>query len=208
MTQNNLPDGTIIAFSSKFSYKRWGDWRHAITKPLHYGIQFACSDWFSRVVVKIGLRRGKKLRSTPVNFHHVGIMCDGWLYEAMASTGVRRVKLGHKLREIDDCVEVIAFEPNETIAKESLKLDLIAQIGKEYPTWQALGSILTKILFWQSEIKTALMFCSKLVAYAFRNLFAVIKHIIPRKYNPNEIIKFLLEKKLIKSGFIIKKAYA
>ncbi len=187
MTQNNLPDGTIIAFSSKFSYKKWGDWKHALKKPLHYGIQWG----------------------TQSPYHHVAIMCDGWLYEAMASTGVRRIKLGQKLREVDDCVEVTAFKPNVAISTEILKVDLKSQLNKKYPTLQAFGSILTKILFWQAKIKTKKMFCSKLVAYAYLKLFpASLKGLIPRTQNPEEVIKRLLLERLIKPGCLIKKAYA
>lgn len=186
----DLPSGTLLFFKSHFDYKRLGDWKHAVTKPLHYGIQ--------------GI--------TGSEYHHVGIMCNDWFYEAIGKYGVRKIRLEQKLKEIDNCVEVVAFEPNKEIKRHllfKLTIDLKNQLGKKYSALQAFLSILTKILVWQTVIKTKLMFCSKLVAYAYRNLFSkILGHIIPRTFNPEEIKKLLLGLRLIKEGYKIKEAYA
>ncbi len=190
MSIDNLPNGTLIYFSSKFDYKRLNDWKHAITKPLHYGIQWG----------------------TGSKYHHVGIMFEDWLYEALGKTGVRKIRLADKVNEVDNCVELTACKPSKLLTtKESKELDadLWKQLGKKYPTLQAFGSILTKILFWQTEVKSKTMFCSKLIIYAFLNLYPkILKGIIPRTKNPEESYKVLRKVGLIDSHIIIRKAYS
>lgn len=180
----SLPDGTKIGFSSRYSTK------HLLTKPLHYLIQ---------------IFTGSKL-------HHVGIMCDNLLYEAMYSTGVRKIPLAVKLDEIDDCVDVIIFEPTNKLTpsqSKELKIDLENQVGKQYSTLQAFLSILTAILFLglrKLEPKNKLQFCSKLVFKADQNIYPeILKGILPRTLNPEECKKVLRKAKLIKPGRILRR---
>lgn len=186
----DLPSGTLLFFKSHFDYKRLNDWKHALTKPLHYGIQ--------------GL--------TGSDFHHVGIMCNGWFYEAIGKYGVRKIKLKQKLEEIDNCVEVVAFKPAKEIKGvllAKLMIDLENQLGKIFSAFQAFLSILSRILIWQTKVKNLVYFCSKLAAYAYKNLYPkILGRIIPRTLNPEEIKKTLLGLNIIKEGRTIKKAYA
>ncbi len=179
-----LTNSTVVGFSSRYNTK------HLITKPLHYLIQIF----------------------TGSNLHHVGIMCDGLLYEAMASTGVRKIPLEDKLKEIDDCVDVIIFKPINRLRPselEEFRIDLENQVGKQYPTAQAFFSILTAVLFLglrKSKPKTKEQFCSKLVFYAFQNIFpGILKGILPRTINPEECKKVLRVANLIKEGEILKR---
>ena len=172
-----MKSGTLIAFNSKYKTK------HLLTKPLHYVIQ---------------LFTGSK-------FHHKGIICKDWYYEAMGSYGVRKIRLAQKIEEIDDCVFPYFFSPKIILTKEqedSLERDLDAQVGKQYSAWEAFLSILTAILiFDKDEIKTKKMFCSKLVVYAMRNLYPKkLFDILPRHFNPEEAIKILREHNIIKEG--------
>lgn len=179
-----LPSGTIVGFSAHYNTK------HLLTKPLHYLIQ---------------IFTGSKL-------HHVGIMCDGLLYEAMAKTGVREISLTGKLGEIDDCVDVIIFKPTYRLTPQKLidfRIDIYNQLGKQYPKWQALLSILTAILLLdlrKSKPKSKEHFCSKLIVYAYKNIFpAILERILPRTFNPEESIKTLRAAGLIQEGEILKR---
>lgn len=175
-----MKSGTVIAFNSKYKTK------HLFTKPLHYGIQ---------------LFTGSK-------YHHLGIVCKDWYYEAMGSYGVRKIRFAQKIEEIDDCVIPYFFTPSTILSKEQedfLERDLDAQIGKRYSAWEAFLSILTAIIiFDKDDIKTKKMFCSKLVVYAMRNLYPKkLFDILPRHFNPEESIKLLRENNLIKKGIAL-----
>ena len=177
-----LPNATIVGFSSRYNTK------HLLTKPLHYLIQ---------------IFTGSKL-------YHVGIMCDGLLYEALGSTGVRKITLKQKLKEIDDCVDVITFKPTDLVTLyklTGLKIDINNQIGKQYPTLQAFFSTITAILFLglrKSKPKSKKQFCSKLIVYAYQNMFpTILKGILPRTFNPEESIKTLRAAGLIHEGEIL-----
>lgn len=179
-----LPSATIIGFSSRYNT------RHLLTKPFHYLIQIAT---------------GSKL-------HHVGGMCDNSLYEAIKSTGVRKIPLQQKLDELDDCVDTIIYKPTFKLTPSKLKafkIDFENQIGKQYPTLQAFLSIVTAVLclgLRKSKPKTKKMFCSKLIFYAYQNLFPeILKGILPRTMNPEECIKVLLKAGLIQEGELLKR---
>lgn len=179
-----LPNATIIGFSSRYNTK------HLITKPLHYLIQ---------------IFTGSRL-------HHMGIMCDGFLYEAMAKTGVRKIPLTVKLDEIDDCVDVIIFKPTNRLTSSGLKefrIDLDNQVGKKYSTKEAFLSILTAVLclgLRNSKPKTKEQFCSKLAFYAYQNIHPeILRGILPRTLNPEECKKVLRVPNLIKEGELLKR---
>ncbi len=185
-----FPDSTIIGFSSRFDWKILSHWKHLITKPLHYGIQIG----------------------TGSNLHHLGIMYNDWFYEALGKTGVRIIRLEGKLKELDDCVDVITFPPKTILNdNESLRLgiDLNEQLGKKYSAAQAFLSILTKILFLglrKSKPKNKATFCSKLVFKAYRYLhISKLGDTLPRTINPEECKKILRQKGLIKAGKILKR---
>ncbi len=181
----HLPNATIIGFSSRYSTK------HLFTKPLHYLIQ-----WFT----------GSKL-------HHMGTMYSNPIYEeAMGSTGVRKIPLGVKLGEIDDCVDVYIFKPTFKLTPKQLKefrIDLDNQVGKQYPVLQSFLSIVTAVLclgLLKSKPKTKKMFCSKLVFYAYQNMHPeILEGILPRTLNPEECIKTLLKAGLIKEGELLER---
>ena len=178
-----MKNGSVIAFSSNFDPKRLEDWKHAFTKPLHYGIQ--------------GVTGSK--------FHHVGMYCDGYFYEAMAKFGVRKIKFEQKLSEIAPCVDTYIFPPSKKLLKAQVRamiIDLDNQVGKKYSALEAFLSILTAILCVDSDqIKTKEQFCSKLAFLSYRNLFpSKLNHILPRTLNPEELLKVLKRFKLIKEN--------
>jgi hypothetical protein len=173
-----IPDGSMIGFEAKYSF------RHLITKPFHYLIQ---------------LGTGSKI-------HHEGIMCDGLLYEAMASTGVRGIALQYKLDEVSNCIKTHVFEPQNKLSKtkvDKLRVDLGKQLGKKYSALEAVLSIISVILL-QRKVTYKEMFCSKLVFYAYRNLFPKkLKKYIPRTMNPEEVKKVLQKEGLLKESYIL-----
>ena len=170
-----MKNGSVIAFHSNFKL------RHAITKPLHYLIQWG----------------------TGSKFHHVGIYCDGYFYEAIGKDGVKKIKFKQKQDEIDACVDIHVFAPEKTLKKDEVErmvIDLDSQLGKKYSILEALGSVLTAVIFFdRDEVKTKKQFCSKLVFYAYRNIYTnKLNHILPRTINPEELLKILKRFKLIK----------
>jgi len=175
-----LPNATRVGFSSRYNLK------HLITKPLHYLIQ---------------MFTGSKL-------HHEGIMCDGMLYEA-GNKGVRKIPFEQKLKEIDDCIDVIIFKPTKLLTLNQLiafRIDLESQLGKQYSATEAFFSILTGILFLtKSEPKNKKQFCSKLVFRAYQKIHSVLKGILPRTQNPEENTKVLRFHNLIQEGEILKR---
>jgi hypothetical protein len=76
---------------------------------------------------------------------------------------------------------------------KKMVIDLDGEIGKKYSALEAFNSILTAIIFFDlGEVKTKRQFCSKLVFYAFRNLYpSKLNHILPRTLNPEELLKVL-----------------
>ncbi|GAG80874.1 unnamed protein product, partial [marine sediment metagenome] len=115
-----MKNGSVIAFHSNFKL------RHAITKPLHYLIQWG----------------------TGSKFHHVGIYCDGYFYEAIGKDGVKKIKFKQKQDEIDACVDIHVFAPEKTLTKDQVErmvIDLDSQII--VPAIIFLGFLATAIKF-------------------------------------------------------------
>ena len=163
-----VENGAIISFSTKKFSKT-----HFIKKAFHYLIE-----WFTQSEV-----------------HHQAIYCKG-LYEAMANTGVRKITLDQKRKEISKHVEMIIENPKTRLTDEEvnrMQADLNNQLGKKYSYIEAFLSILTAILiFDKKEIRTKKMFCSKLVIYAVKNIRpAEFYDKIPRHFNPDEALKKL-----------------
>jgi hypothetical protein len=162
-----IKNGAIVRFETKDFSKT-----HFIKKPFHYLIQ-----WI-----------------TGSNSHHVGIWCNGYLYEALGSTGVRKIKLED--RKEDKHIEIKIENPLFPLDKEEvnrLEAFLNRQIGKKYGFIEAFLSILTAIVFLDSdEIKTKTHFCSKLVVYAIKTIRPkYLYDIKPRQLNPEEALKIL-----------------
>jgi len=186
------PDGTIITFTSHFDPRLIGDWQHAITKPMHYGIQSA----------------------THSDFHHVGIICKNRFFEAMTSSGVRNITLEDKLNMIDPCVEVRAYLPFKEFDRRHIELmfvDLLGQVGKGYSYFQAAFSAINEwILFDCLDIKRrpGKTFCSKLVYTAYQKLFFKILKETPMTMDTGDVMADLLYENLIYPGYkTVKRAY-
>jgi hypothetical protein len=173
-----IPNGSMVGFESKYSFK------HLKTKPLHYLIQ---------------LFTGSRL-------HHVGIMCDGFIYEAK-NPEVSASSLQYKTQEISKHVKLHVFEPQKKFTKiqtDKLRKDLNKQLGKEYSTTEAAFSIITAILC-QKKPNNEKMFCSKLVFYAYRNLFPrKLENYLPRTMSPEEVKKVLQKEGFLKESYILK----
>jgi hypothetical protein len=168
MNYHNVPDGSIVAFRARFSF------RHLFRKPFHYLIQIF----------------------TGSRYHHIGIMSDDFLYESLSSTGVVYGTLSKRYSKLSKYESFDIYEPQFKLTKEQkqlLKEDLQEQLGKKYSRLQAFLSIFTALLFWnRDKIKTKKMFCSKLVVYAVMKRFPKkIGKVLPRDFNPEEAIKIL-----------------
>ena len=183
----NLPNGTIIGFSSTFNWKQWASWKHSFTKPFHYGIQ-----WF-----------------TGSDLHHVAIISDGYLWEAMGKTGVRSLTLRERIKETDSVVSLYIYEPMAEFTKEqsiNLEDDLYAQFGKKFNGIQAMFAFIFLNRFRKKKLKNKKMFCSKLVFKAYQNIYPeFLKGLLPRSINPERCIKFLRKKRLIRSKKLLNK---
>ena len=191
MKQNKvLPIGTIIGFSSTFNWKQWASWKHLRTKPFHYGIQgFTGSD-----------------------LDHVASICNS-LYEAMGKTGVRKMLLKERIEETDSVVKIYTYEPMvEFTEKQSdiFKASLESQLGKKFNGIQAMFAALDRLIFFnlfKSKPKNKTTFCSKYVFIAYQDTFPdELKGIIPRTLSPEECIKLLRKKRLIRGKKLLNKA--
>ena len=105
---------------------------------------------------------------------------------------------------MSDYTKIDFFDPKNLFTdkqSKSMHIDLEAQLGKRYKLGQALISAIDHLFpkFIKKrrakELKTKGHFCSKLVAYAYKNLGLIDS--IPRNLSPQELIDLLLEKDLI-----------
>ena len=176
-----MKDGTITAFSSKLTLGQF--LRH-----------FSIPNIF-RYIIHV---------STKSTIEHVGILCNDDNYEALVSPGVVKEKLLIKLRHLSSYTKVSYYELNKELTQEqrfALFEDLESQLGKQYALGQALISAIDNLLprFMRKKrakkLKTKKQFCSKLAAYAYKNLGLI--DVVPRNLSPQELIDLLLEKKLV-----------
>lgn len=162
-----IRSGAIIAFRSKFTPKR------AFLNPFRYLIKTA----------------------TQSNYYHIGIYCRGYLYEALASKGVRKIKLMDRKKEMvglerwDVKNPLIDYSPREV---RTLKKVLDSQMLLKYSKVQAFLSIFTALFFWKRKRRNKKTFCSKLVLVAVEKRYgSTLSKLIFRDYNPEEALKLL-----------------
>lgn len=173
-----MKNGTLVAFSSKFTL------HGAFNYPLRYIIH--CT--------------------TKSKVEHVGIICDNFLYESTGH-GVVKTLLSKRLVHTESYITVDYHRLTQDLTEdetESLRIDLDAQLGKKYSVIEAIISAIDHILpQWiknkrSKEISTRKQFCSKLCAFAYRNLGLLDPKILPRNLNPEELINILKDQRLIK----------
>lgn len=166
-----MKDGTLVTFSSKFTL------HGALNYPLRYVIH----------------------KFTKAKEEHVGIVCDDYLYEATGH-GVAKKLLTSRLITTKDYVVVDYYILNKELTKDEvmdLRMDLDSQLGKKYSAIEAMLSAIDHILpkFIKNrrskQINTRKQFCSKLCAYAYRNLGLLPYKVLPRNINPHELVNLV-----------------
>lgn len=165
-----MKNGTLVTFSSEFTL------HGACNYPLRYVIHL-----FTKSKVE-----------------HMGIMCDGYIYEAKGC-GVIKTLLSERLIHTNSYVSVHYLYLKKELTKDQVKVlrvDLEAQLGKKYSLKEAMLSAIDHLLpkFIKDKrskhINTREQFCSKLCAYAYRNL-GLLKEVLPRDINPGELIELV-----------------
>ncbi|NVM36905.1 MAG: hypothetical protein HWN81_15010 [Candidatus Lokiarchaeota archaeon] len=127
---------------------------------------------------------------TKKKVEHVGIVADGYIYEALYPHGVRKRRIKdrplYKYSHIRSYPLTIKLTK---IVKAELKDDLESQLEKDYSIGRAIYSAFDKIFtFIDVRDKNKKTFCSKLVYKAYNKL-GFLPDLNANKINPYELIE-------------------
>lgn len=164
-----IKDGSLITFSTELNFKSF----------FKYPAKFIIQAFTKKKV------------------EHVGIACDGYIYEA---TFPKVIKQKFKDRYLYKYSHVRVYPLTIKLTKidqQSLKEDLESQLNKKYSIRRAIYSAFDKYLFFiDIKDKNKKMFCSKLVYIAYKKL-GFLPDINANKINPYELIESCKDRGLI-----------